>query len=277
MLRTSLEIFTDSGGIIALDPVHSSLLEEDSLGDLNVLLDPEGKTDQTSGFTPEEWAIEWNGPSSRLRQQGPEGAFTLLLTGEGAFHVRVQSEPLTCEELARVSETFAERIHISSGQMAVTSGMELFEGQTILNAGQARMVTLTNGSYLLNIHILALPPQVIPTIGIHGDREHPVIIFVLTTIPPAEAPVRQPFFPRVHTFPKGHQYYEPGWNAQAVVTHCTGKKALLYIKMTESTMSGRAEVETPGDIQLKPGDRVLVQLEIDMKSRWRCRWMGRLL
>jgi hypothetical protein len=270
MEKFSFTLFTDTGAILLLDPSNTSGLGEEFVGALNVALDPEGGTEQAVELNG-DWPATWAQAVSDLRRLSADGEFALVLSGEGTFHVRVQSEDLSAAERARLVESFEERVRVSSGRLALTDGREIF-GEELPGEG-ARFLEVPEGFYALHIHHLDRPESLTPTVGVHGSDEHPALVLRLVPAaePAASAPVDREF-PRLKTSRLGYEEPQAGWACYAQVTGIEDGQAILELMLTETVYSGYARMSVPEGEELSPGDYVLVRLIEMAGSYWKAEW-----
>ncbi|HYO63715.1 MAG TPA: hypothetical protein VER08_08810 [Pyrinomonadaceae bacterium] len=272
MQDVAFTLFTDTGGILLLDPAHAGALDEEFAERLNVVLDPEGLTDQTAARDG-DWPRAWAEAVSDLRRMSAGGLFALLLSGEGTFHVRVQSGDLDEEERGRVAGTFEESVRVSSGELAFTDGLEFFDDE--LEDDGAVHVGVPEGFYTVRIHHLNRHPSVTPTVGVHGSEEHPALVLQLTPAHESEATRRDgEEFPRLTTSYAGYEEPRAGWDCYAQVTGVEGGAATLELMLTETVYAGHARMSVPEGEELKAGDYVLVRLVEDTGGYWKAEWQG---
>lgn len=270
MERLTFTLFTDTGGILLLDPEGVGDLSDDFVELLDVALDPEGSAGQTAAGDG-DWGREWAEAVKGLRRQSAAGEFTLLLSGEGTFHVRLQAEELDEQERDRVVESFEERVRVRSGRLAVTDGMEFFSDE--LPGEGAVFAEVPEGFYSVLIHQLERPASLAPTVGVYGSAEHPSLIVRLTPAEAGAAPAPEAGpFPRLSTSREGYEEPRPGWNCYAQVTKVEGGSAALELMLTETVYSGRARMDMPEGEELSAGDYVLVRLVEDAGDHWRAEW-----
>ncbi|HZI17833.1 MAG TPA: hypothetical protein VEY09_04485 [Pyrinomonadaceae bacterium] len=279
MERVTFTLFTDTGGILLLDPAGAAGLGEEFVRSLDVALDPEGGTEQAVEFDG-NWPVVWAEAVSSLRRLGAGGEFALVLSGEGTFHVRVQSEELTEAERARLAESFEERLRVRSGRLALTDGREIF-GEELPGEG-TQFLEVPAGLYAVHIHHLDRPQSLTPTVGVYGSEEHPSLVLRLVPIDEAEideaeaageAEPRGRELPRLRTSRQGYEEPRPGWGCYAQVTGVEGGQASLELMLTETVYSGQARMSLPEGEELRAGDYVLVRLIEDAGSYWRVEWM----
>jgi hypothetical protein len=264
-------LFSDTGGILLLDPEHASALGDDFVERLDAALNPVAaeETAERDG----DWAREWSEAVAGLRRLGAGGEFTLILSGEGTFHVRLQTEELADEERARLVELFEERVRVRSGRLALTDGGEFF-GEELPGAG-AVFVDVPEGSYAVRIHHLERHPSLTPTVGVYGSEEHPSLVLHLVPSDAGAAAAREGHeFPRLKTSFQGYEEPRAGWDCYAQVTGVEGGSASLELMLTETVYSGHARMSVPEGEQLKAGDYVLVRLVEDAGDYWRAEWQG---
>ncbi|HEX8338441.1 MAG TPA: hypothetical protein VF621_17105, partial [Pyrinomonadaceae bacterium] len=121
----SFSLFTDTGGILMLDPENADPLGDDFVERLDAALNPDDAAEQTAEHDG-DWARAWSEAVQGLRRMSDGGEFTLILSGEGTFHVRLQTRELGDEERERLIESFEERVRVRSGRLAFTDGGEFF-------------------------------------------------------------------------------------------------------------------------------------------------------
>lgn len=268
----TFELFTDTGGIILLDPDGVGSLGDDFAEQLDVALDPEGATEQLAEGDG-DWARAWSEAVGNLRRMSAGGEFTLVLSGEGTFYVRLQTHELGEEERGRVVESFDERLRVSSGQLALTDGMEFFEEE--LPGDGAVFVEVPEGTYAVRMHHLERHPSLTPTVGVYGSEEHPALVICLAPAPPDDAPARaEEPFPRLRPSREGYEEPRPGWDCYAQVTGVEDGTAALELMLTETVYAGHARMSVPEGEELEAGDYVLVRLVEEEGGRWRAEWLG---
>jgi hypothetical protein len=270
MERLTFTLFTDTGAILLLDPEGVGDIGDDFVELLDVALDPEGAAEQAAERDG-DWARAWSEAVEGLRRLSAGGEFTLVLSGEGTFHVRLQSEALGEEERGRVVESFEEHVRVRSGRLAFTDGGEFF-GEELPGEG-AVFAEVPAGLYSVRIHHLERPASPAPTVGVYGSQESPSLIVQLT---PAEAgaahaPKAGPF-PRLRASREGYEEPRPGWYCYAQVSNVEGGRAALELMLTETVYSGHARMEVPEGEELGAGDYVLVRLVEDAGDHWRAEW-----
>jgi hypothetical protein len=267
-------LFTDTGGIILLDPAHADALGDDFVEQLDAALDPGDAAEQTAERDG-DWARTWSESVEGLRRLSADGEFTLVLSGEGTFHVRLQAEDLDEEERGRVVESFEERLRVRSGRLAFTDGSEFF-GEELPGEG-AILIEVPADLYAVRIHHLERHPSITPTVGVYGSEEHPSLILQLTpTESDASAPPGAEEFPRLSTSRQGYEEPRPGWYCYAQVTGVEGGSASLELMLTETVYSGHARMTVPEGEELEAGDYVLVKLVEDAGAYWTTEWQGEL-
>ncbi|HYP53023.1 MAG TPA: hypothetical protein VEQ42_05755 [Pyrinomonadaceae bacterium] len=270
MRSDTFTLFTDTGGIILLDPAHADALADEFAEQLNAVLDPEGAAEQASAQNV-DWPRARAEAASALRRMSAGGEFTLVLSGEGTFHVRVQSEDLGAEERGRVVESFEERLRVTSGRLAFTDGMEFFDDE--LDAESAVVGGIPEGWYAVHIHHLRRHPSLTPTVGVHGSEEHPALVVQLGPAQASEAAARDgEAFPRLKTSQQGYDEPRPGWDCYAQVTGVEGGAATLELMLTETVYAGHARMSVPEGEELEAGDYVLVRLVEDAGDHWTAEW-----
>ncbi|HEX8558008.1 MAG TPA: hypothetical protein VF668_07910 [Pyrinomonadaceae bacterium] len=263
-------LFTDTGGIILLDPENADDLGDDFVEQLDVALNPDDAAGQTAERDG-DWARAWSEAVEGLRRLSAGGEFTLVLSGEGTFHVRLQTRDLDDEERGRVVESFEERVRVRSGRLAFTDGSEFF-GEELPGEG-AVFAEAPAGLYAVRIHHLERRPSHTPTVGVYGSEEHPSLIIRLTPAEPdAAAPPAAEPFPRLRPSREGYEEPRPGWRCYAQVTGVEGDSASLELMLTETVYSGHARMSVPEGEELKAGDYVLVRLVEDAGDYWRTEW-----
>lgn len=272
MGSNTLTLFTDTGGILLLDPLNADALDEEFVEHLNVALDPEGDTGQEVGHNG-AWPGVWSEAVARLRRMSADGEFALVLSGEGTFHVRVQAEELGDEERALLVESFEERVRVRSGRLAFSDGGEFF-GEELPGEG-VRFAEVPEGLYAVQIHHLKRHRSLTPTVGVYGSVEWPALVVRLV---PAESPGAADrvgaAFPRLKTSYRGYEEPRPGWDCYAQVTGVEGGLAQLELMLTETVYSGHARMSVPEGEDLKAGDYVLVRLVEDAGGYWIAEWQG---
>ena len=265
-------LFTDTGGILLIDPAHADALGDDFIGDLDAVLNPgdaTGQADEGDG----EWALIWSEAVEGLRRLSAGGEFALILSGEGTFHVRLQARDLGEEERARVVETFEERLRVRSGQLALTDGGEFF-GEELPGEG-AVLLEAPEGWYAVLIHHLERHASLTPTVGVYGSEEHPALVLQLVSALPDQASARgDEVFPRLRPSREGYEGPRPGWDCYAHVSSVEDGTAALELMLTETVYSGSARMSVPEGEELKAGDYVLVRLVEDAGPYWVAEWQG---
>lgn len=118
-------LFTDTGGILLLDPAHAEALGDDFIEHLDAALNPDDAAGQAAERDG-DWARIWSEAVGSLRRLSAGGEFTLILSGEGTFHGRLQTRDLGEEERGRVVESYEGRLRVRSGRLALTDGGEFF-------------------------------------------------------------------------------------------------------------------------------------------------------
>jgi hypothetical protein len=269
MERASFTLFTDTGGILLLDPLNASALGEEFVRSLDVALDPEGSTEQAVGLDG-DWPAVWARAVSDLRRLSADGEFTLVLSGEGTFHVRVQTEDLTAAERALLVESFRERVRVRGGRLVFTDGREIF-GEELPGEG-AQFVAVPAGLYDLHLHHLDRHESLTPTIGVHGSVEYPALVVRLVPTASEEAEPPRRDFPRLRSSQQGYEEPKPGWGCYAQVTGVSSGQAELELMLTETVYSGHARMSVPEGEDLKVGDYVLVKLIENAGNYWRVEW-----
>jgi hypothetical protein len=270
MEPVSFTLFTDTGGILLLDPLNASVLGEEFVRSLDVALDPEGSTEQAVELDG-EWPGIWAGAVSDLRRLSADGQFTLILAGEGTFYVRVQTEDLTAAERALVVDSFRERVRVRSGRLAFTDGREIF-GEELPGEG-AQFVQMPAGLYDLHIYHLDRDQSLMPTVGVYGSVEHPALVMRLVPATAEEVSDSSPRdFPRLRSSRLGYDEPRPGWGCYAQVTAVSGGQAELELMLTETVYSGHARMSVPEGEELKAGDYVLVRLIENAGAYWQAEW-----
>jgi hypothetical protein len=270
MKTETFTLFTDTGGILLLDPLNVSELEEDFAEHFNIALDPEGEGELAVEHDG-DWPGVWSEAVARLRRMSIAGEFALVLSGEGTFHVRVQTGELDAEERARLLESFEERVRIRSGRLAFTDGREFFEDE--LPGEGAILVEVPEGYYTARIYHLRRTASQTPTVGVYGSDQHPSLVVRLVEAEPsgAETHEGEPF-PRLSTSRQGYEEPKPGWNCYAQVTRIGEGEADLELMLTETVYSGHARMSVPTGEELKVGDYVLVRLIENAGNYWKAEW-----
>ena len=272
MERFTFTLFTDTGGIILLDPAHADALGDDFVEQLDAALNPGDAAGQAAGHDG-DWAREWTEAVEGLRRLSAGGEFTLVLSGEGTFHVRLQTEDLGEEERGRVVESFEERLRVRSGRLALTDGGEFF-GEGLPGEG-AVSLEVPEGWYSVRIHHLERHASLTPTVGVYGSEEHPALVLCLVPAEPGDAAARGgEAFPRLRPSREGYEEPRPGWDCYAQVTGVEGGTAALELMLTETVYSGHARMSVPEGEELEAGDYVLVRLVEDAGDYWKAEWQG---
>jgi hypothetical protein len=268
----SFTLFSDTGGILLLDPAHADALGDDFVEQLDAVLNADDDDGQ---------AAERDGDGTRVRSQAVEGLrrlsaggeFTLILSGEGTFHVRLQAGELGEEERGRVVESYEERLRVSSGRLALTDGGEFF-GEELPGEGGV-LLKAPEGWYTMRIHHLERHASLTPTVGVYGSEGHPALVLQLVGARPDEASARtDEVFPRLRPFREGYEEPRPGWDCYAQVSSVEGGTAALELMLTETVYSGRARMSVPEGEELKAGDYVLVRIVEDAGPFWLAEWQG---
>lgn len=265
-------LFTDTGGILVLDPEDAGALGDDFAAQLDAALNPLDAAEEAAGRDG-DWARTWSEAVAGLRRLSAGGEFTLVLSGEGTFHVRLQDEDLGEEERGRLIESFEERVSARGGRLAFTDGREFF-GEELPGEG-AWVVEVPAGSYAVRIHHLSRHPSLTPTVGVYGSEEHPSLVLRLVPSEPgAAAPREGEAFPRLKTSYQSYEEPQPGWNCYAQVTGVEGGTATLELMLTETVYSGHARMGVPEGEELEAGAYVLVRLVEDAGGYWKAEWQG---
>lgn len=266
----SFTLFTDTGGILLLDPAHAEALGDDFVEQLDAALNPGDAAGQAAELDG-DWARIWSEAVEGLRRLSAGGEFTLILSGEGTFHVRLQARELGEEERGRVVESFEEHVRVRSGQLALTDGGEFF-GEELPDEG-AVLLEAPKGWYTVRIQHLERHASLTPTVGVYGSEEHPALVLQLVGAGPGQAPARvDEVFPRLRPSREGYEEPRPGWDCYAQVTSVEGGTAALELMLTETVYSGHARMSVPEGEELKAGDYVLVRLVEDAGPYWTAEW-----
>ena len=267
-------LFTDTGGILLLDPENAADLGDDFVEQLDTALNPAAAGEEAAEHDG-DWARTWSETVAVLRRLSAGGEFALLLSGEGTFHVRLQTADLGEEERRRVVDSFDERLRVRSGRLVLTDGSEFFEEG--LPGEGAVLLDVPEGFYTVRIQHLERHPSLTPTVGVHGSAEHPSLILQLAPAEPDAAPPSEAEeFPRLRTSREGYEEPRPGWDCYAQVTEVEGGFAMLELMLTETVYAGHARMDVPEGEELKAGDYVLVRLVEDAGDHWRAEWQGEL-
>lgn len=268
----SFTLFTDTGGILLLDPAHAEALGDDFVEQLDAALNPGGAAVQAAEHDG-DWARIWLEAVEGLRRLSACGEFTLILSGEGTFHVRLQTRDLGEEERARVIESFEESLRVRSGRLAFTDGGEFF-GEELPGEG-AVLLEAPEGRYTVRIHHLERHASITPTVGVYGSGEHPSLVIQLVGANAGRASARvNEAFPRLRPSREGYEEPQPGWDCYAQVSGVEGGTAELELMLTETVYSGHARMSVPEGEELKAGDYVLVRHVGDAGPFWTAEWQG---
>ena len=268
----SFTLFTDTGGILLLDPAHAEALGDDFVEQLNAALNPDAAAGQAAEGDG-DWGRIWSEAVEGLRRLSAGGEFTLILSGEGTFHVRLQTRELGEEERGRVVESYEERLRVRSGRLALTDGGEFF-GEELPGEG-AVLLEAPEGWYTVRIHHLERHASLTPTVGVYGNEEHPALVLQLVGARPDKAPARvDEVFPRLRPSREGYEEQRAGWDCYAQVTSVEGGTAALELMLTETVYSGHARMSVPEGEELKAGDYVLVRLVENTGPYWTAEWQG---
>jgi hypothetical protein len=275
--RSSMEsvtftLFSDTGGVIILDPAHAGALGGEFVELLDVALNLDETAQETAGRDG-DWSRTWAEAVGALRRMSAGGEFALILSGEGTFHVRVQAEDLADEERGRVVESFVEHVRVTSGGLAFTDGGEFFGEE--LPGEDAVFIEAPAGDYAVGIYHLERHPSLTPTVGVYGSETHPSLVLRLMPAA-ADAPAAREgeAFPRLKTSHEGYEEPRAGWDCYAQVTAVEEGSATLELMLTETVYSGEARMSLPEGEELKVGDYVLVRLVEDAGDYWRAEWQG---
>lgn len=263
-------LFTDTGGILLLDPANAPALAPACMLALNTALDPEGRTDASSGRSAAEWSDEWSAAVTQLRERSAGGLFVLLLSGEGTFHIGIRNPPARYP--AEPTGMPVELVTVTSGELALTDGMPLFEGDTSLSRDRVYCWPMPNGTYAVHVEYPGNPPGEPPIVGEYGSPTHPAI--ALSLLPVSGGPARRVAegpFPRLPSSLAGCPSHHPGWRSWALVKTLSGPSAGLSLTLTDSVQSGEAHAAVPPDIPLTVGDFVLVELLARAVPSWEAR------
>lgn len=269
MDEVSFTLFTDTGGILLLDPAHAEAFGDDFVEQLDAALNPEaaGQAAEHDG----DWARIWSEAVEALRRLSSGGEFTLILSGEGTFHVRLQARDIGEEERGRVVESYEERLRVSGGRLALTDGGEFFGEE--LPGERAVVLEAPEGWYTVRIHHLERHASLTPTVGVYGSEEHPALVLQLVGAGPEQASARaDEVFPRLRPSREGYEEPRQGWDCYAQVTGVEGGTAALELMLTETVYSGHARMSVPEGEVLKAGDYVLVRLVEDAGPYWTAEW-----
>lgn len=271
MESVTLTLFSDTGGLLILDPASAADLGEDFPEHFETVLDPEGASEEASERDG-DWPAVWAEAVAGLRRLSAGGEFALLLTGEGTFHVRLQTARLDEGERAAVVESFAERVRVRTGQLAFTDGVEFF-GEEVPDEG-AWVVEVPDGDYSLEIHHLDRHPSLTPTVGVYGSEEHPALVLRLVPAESGEAGDRGGGpFPRLRTSREGYDEPRAGWDCYGQVTGVEAQSATVELMLTETIYSADyARMDVPEGEELRAGDYVLVRLIENAGDYWRAEW-----
>lgn len=265
-------LFTDTGGILLLDPENADALGDDFVERLDAALNPGDDAGRTAGLDGDR-AREWSEAVGDLRRMSAGGEFTLILSGEGTFHVRLQTRELGDDERERLVESFAERVRVRGGRLVFTDGGEFF-GEELPGEG-AVFLDVPEGWHTAQIHYLERHPSLTPTVGVYGSEEHPALILRLAPAGPGEASARaDEAFPRLRPSREGYENPRPGWNCYAQVTGVEDGSASLELMLTETVYSGHGRMSVPEGEELEAGDYVLVRLVEDAGAYWTAEWQG---
>ena len=268
----TFSLFSDTGGLLLLDPENADALGDDFVERLDAALNPGDDAEQTAGLNG-DWARAWSEAVEGLRRMSAGGEFTLILSGEGTFHVRLQTRELGDEERERLVESFEERLHVRGGRLAFTDGGEFF-GEALPGEG-AVFLDVPGGWYTAQIHYLGRHPSLTPTVGVYGSEGHPALVLRLTPAEPGESSAREDeAFPRLRPSREGYENPRPGWNCYAQVTGVEDGSASLELMLTETVYSGHARMSVPEGEELKAGDYVLVRLVEGTGGYWTAEWQG---
>ena len=268
----NFSIFSDTGGILLLDPENADALGDDFVERLDAALNPGDDAERTAGLNG-DWARAWSEAVEGLRRMSADGEFTLILSGEGTFHVRLQTRELGEDERERIVESFEERVRVRSGRLAFTDGGEFF-GESLPGPG-AVLLDVPEDLYTAQIHYFERHPSLTPTVGVFGSEEYPALILRLAPAEPGEASARvDEAFPRLRPSREGYENPRPGWNCYAQVTGVEDGSASLELMLTETVYSGHGRMSLPEGEELKAGDYVLVRLVEDKGDFWTAEWQG---
>lgn len=269
----TFSLFTDTGGILLLDPENADALGDDFVERLDAALNPGDDAAERTAGRDGDWARERSEAVEGLRRMSADGEFTLIISGEGTFHVRLQTRELDDEERVRLVESFEERVRVRGGRLAFTDGREFF-GETLPGEG-AMLLDVPAGWHSAQIHYLERRPSLTPTVGVYGSEEQPALILRLAPAEPGGASARvDEAYPRLRPSREGYETPRPGWNCYAQVTGVEDGSASLELMLTETVYAGHARMSVPEGEELKAGDYVLVRLVEDTGAYWTAEWQG---
>lgn len=257
MLDTTLKLYAEDGFLL-FDPTWKIEDWDWFSACLSVVLDPEGKTNQTEDDWPEFYARA----VVELRHFiGSRAFIPILITPifSGTYFVHLTVGTYTPSTQQR--EHCVAPLHVEGGELCLSDAMllwDLEDGDTIEDNLK---FALSKGYYSVHISSLHVPENVDRYIGEHGSEEHPAIQIVFEPCETQSLPVSEASapFPQL-SFSSGIQ---PGMICDATVRRIEGEKVSLRMGI------GYARMSLPAHKALKPGDFVHVRLLEDRRNFWR--------
>jgi hypothetical protein len=251
-----LEVETESGGLVLLDPFLSELLGPQFGSQLAIVMGPREPEDEARD-EEDPFALAWLTAAEPLADLHEQGQFQMVLTGEGVFHTRVTDERHQLRSKAETS-MLCGPLRIESGQLVLADGWP--------NPENRQDLVVPPGQYHLWLHTMAIPPEVTRTVGVFGTDDSPFLAIELSQEPPRDAPVA--------TFPPRVQMPEDAWEpapdrlCRATVRRSEGDFLLLDLhRSRQATMGSGRMMVRPGE-RLRPDDRVLVRLLSEAHGYW---------
>src|SRR5262245_28456056 len=182
----TIEVETESGGFVLLDPFLSELLGPEFSSQLEIVLGPR-EPGEDAPDEEDPFALGWFTAAEPLEALRNQGQFQLIVTGEGVFHTRITDEKHQLRSKAE-SSLYCGPLKIESGQLVLVDNWP--------NPENRQDLTVPPGQYYVWLHTLPIPADVTHTVGVFGADDSPFLALELSQEPPGDVtPVEFP--PRV--------------------------------------------------------------------------------
>jgi hypothetical protein len=251
----SFEFETGSGGLVLLDPDMFDLLGWEFGYRLGIVMDPQGDTHDALGEEP--WPTQWIRAAEPLQELQEQGQFQLVLTGEGVFHVRVTDEKHNVRAQA-VSSVLCGTLRVESERLVVT--------ETWPDPEDSHEFPIPRGEFQVWLHVMQIPPEVTPTVGVFGTSDYPYLTLELSREPVQGAtattfPVRLPL---------PADASEPNYGAlcRATVKRNEGDYLLVDLHRSRRETLGQGRLPARPGEGLRPGDQVVVRILQKAQGYW---------
>ena len=165
-----------AGGILVADPVVLGRWDREVLGEFNVALDPEGKSDVIYDYPRGNWAATWRSQTQGVVERCKRGEMAFLVLHEGLFYIDLDIGSGKEIRGGEGTVEFRSRIVVDSGAVAVAEADKLMENwRDPPEEEYYRVFRVANGEYLVRFVVVNSPETVRAGEWVFGTPERPAI------------------------------------------------------------------------------------------------------